>query len=118
MTLGERLKAAREKKRYTQIEVAKKLGISNGAISGYERDYRDPDTETLLKLAELYDVSPNWLLNRSEKKEDAVVLPKSIYDEIIKEAENRYGVTLRDDPFVVDTIKQLVDNYAKTKRNQ
>lgn len=46
-TLGSRLKEAREKKRLTQIDVSKKLGISNGTLSGYERDYRDPDTETL-----------------------------------------------------------------------
>lgn len=60
--LGSRLRISREKKRLTQIEVAKILGISNGTLSGYERDYRDPDTETLSKLAQLYDVSLDWLL--------------------------------------------------------
>jgi len=118
LTLGERLKKARESKRFTQIEVARKLGISNGAISGYERDYRDPDTETLIKLAELYEVSPNWLLNKTEKKGEEYKFSPSVYDEIIKEAEKRYNVTLHDDPFVVDTIKQLVDNYARTKQNR
>lgn len=60
--LGSRLKKSRENKRLTQIEVSKKLGISNGTLSGYERDYRDPDTDTLSKLAHLYDVSLDWLL--------------------------------------------------------
>lgn len=59
--LGYRLKIARENKNLTQMEVAKKLGISNGTLSGYERNYRDPDTETLAKLAELYGVSVDWL---------------------------------------------------------
>lgn len=65
-TLGERLKHARMKKRYTQIQVAKMLDISNGAISGYERNYRDPDTVTLKRLATLYAVSPTWLLGKED----------------------------------------------------
>lgn len=62
-SLGERLKAAREKKKYTQLEASRFLGISNGTLSGYERNYRDPDTVTLAKLAALYDVDANYLIN-------------------------------------------------------
>jgi len=62
MTLGERLKGAREKKGWSQLFVAEKLGITNTVLSNYERDYRDPDTETLKKLAELYEVSTDFLL--------------------------------------------------------
>ncbi|MFG3612419.1 helix-turn-helix domain-containing protein [Rummeliibacillus stabekisii] len=66
MALGERLKKARNLKKLTQMDAAKKLGITNGALSGYERNYRDPDTEMLKKIADLYDVSSEWLLGRSE----------------------------------------------------
>ncbi|MGG0796430.1 helix-turn-helix transcriptional regulator [Brevibacillus laterosporus] len=52
-SLGSRLKQACENKRLTQIHVAKKLGISNGTLSGYERNYCDPDTETLSQLASI-----------------------------------------------------------------
>jgi transcriptional regulator with XRE-family HTH domain len=37
--LGRRLKGSREKTRLTQQQVADKLGISNGTLSGYERNY-------------------------------------------------------------------------------
>ncbi|MBG9786587.1 helix-turn-helix domain-containing protein [Brevibacillus laterosporus] len=60
-SLGKRLKQARENKNITQMYIAKKLGISNGTLSGYERDYRDPDTEILSKLAGIYEVSVDWL---------------------------------------------------------
>lgn len=66
MSLGKRLKNAREKKNWSQLYVAKKVGITNAVLSNYERDYRDPDTETLKKLAELYDVSVDYLLGREE----------------------------------------------------
>ncbi|MHB1418879.1 MAG: helix-turn-helix domain-containing protein [Bacillota bacterium] len=65
MSLGKRLKEAREKLNYSQIYVAKMLGITNAALSNYERDYRDPDTELLNRLAEFYGVSADWLLGRS-----------------------------------------------------
>ncbi|PCN42314.1 hypothetical protein B9C88_21695 [Brevibacillus laterosporus] len=64
-SLGSRLKQARENKRLTQIHVAKKLGISNGTLSGYERNYRDPDTETLSQLAGIYEVSLDWLVGKT-----------------------------------------------------
>lgn len=66
--LGKRLKEAREKKGLTQVQAAKILGISNGTLSGYERNYRDPDTNILEKMAELYEVKVDWLLGRSKEK--------------------------------------------------
>lgn len=69
-SLGKRLKMSREKTHLTQQQVADKMGISNGTLSGYERDYRDPDTDTLNKLSSLYEVSVDYLLGRTDKKEN------------------------------------------------
>jgi len=63
--LSQRLREAREKAGLKQIEASKLLGISNGTLSGYEREYRDPDTDTLHKMADLYGVSVDWLLGKS-----------------------------------------------------
>ncbi|WP_433956949.1 helix-turn-helix domain-containing protein [Cytobacillus horneckiae] len=62
MSLGARLKYQREKRKWSQIEVAKKIGITNAVLSNYERDYRDPDTDTLRKLSDLYEVSIDYLV--------------------------------------------------------
>ncbi|MBJ6362139.1 helix-turn-helix domain-containing protein [Paenibacillus sp. GCM10012307] len=70
VSLGARLKKAREQKRLTQMEVAQNLGISNGTLSGYERNYRDPDTNTLARLATLYGVSVDWLAGAKTEKKD------------------------------------------------
>lgn len=80
--LGYRLKLARQHKNMTQMEAAEKLGISNGTLSGYERNYRDPDTETLAKLAELYGVSVDWLTGRTDHPNSNVVRKKSEEDQI------------------------------------
>ncbi|GIO24282.1 helix-turn-helix domain-containing protein [Oceanobacillus sp. J11TS1] len=63
--LSQRLREAREQAGLKQIEASKLLGISNGTLSGYEREYRDPDTDTLHKMADLYGVSVDWLLGKS-----------------------------------------------------
>lgn len=65
MSLGARLKRERERRGWSQIYVAEKLGITNSVLSNYERDYRDPDTTMLKKIAELYEVSTDYLLGLS-----------------------------------------------------
>lgn len=66
MKLGARLKKEREKRNWSQIYVSKKIGITNAVLSNYERGQRDPDTETLAKLAKLYEVSTDYLLGRTD----------------------------------------------------
>src|SRR5690606_7862224 len=70
MSLGSRLKNEREKRKWSQVDVAKKIGITNAVLSNYERDIRDPDTETLKKLAELYDVTTDYLLGRVDNNDE------------------------------------------------
>lgn len=114
-TLGARLKRAREEKRLTQQEAARRLGITNGAISGYERNYRDPDTDTLKKLADLYEVSLDWLNGRDEKEGD-YTLPEEIISKVIREAEVEFKVNLRDDPVVESAVRDLINNLARMKK--
>lgn len=66
MNVGERLRRSREQKRWSQLDVAAKTGISNMSISNYEREERDPSLETLATLAELYGVSIDWLVTGRE----------------------------------------------------
>jgi transcriptional regulator with XRE-family HTH domain len=64
--IGSRLRAAREKKGWSQTFVCKKLGIPNSTLSGYERNYRNPDPETLRIFADLYEVTTDYLLLLSD----------------------------------------------------
>lgn len=66
--IGRRLRRAREAKRLTQKEVAEKIGIHNSTLGKYELGEREPDFDTIKKLAEVYEVSPVWLLIGSEEK--------------------------------------------------
>ena len=49
----------------TQNELANKLGISRGTYAHYEINKRQPDYETLQKLADFFDTSVDYLLGRT-----------------------------------------------------
>ncbi|WP_303058989.1 helix-turn-helix domain-containing protein [Veillonella magna] len=57
MSLYDKLRKARKRMGQSQMEVATNVGISNAALSNYETGYREPDIETLKRLALYYDVS-------------------------------------------------------------
>lgn len=63
------LKKLRKEKGYSQIAVQMKTGIEQALISKYERGERVPPTESLIRLAELYNVSIDYILCRTDKPE-------------------------------------------------
>ncbi len=61
-SLGEALRAERERRRMTQEFVAQHVGVSRQAVSKWEQGASEPSTTNLIKLAKLYDVDPADLL--------------------------------------------------------
>lgn len=50
----------------TQKQLADLLSLSENTISSYERNISDPDDETKIKLAKLYNVSIDYLMGTSD----------------------------------------------------
>ena len=61
-SLGEVLRAHRERCKMTQELVAQRLDVSRQAVSKWEQGASEPSTTNLVKLARLYDVDPADLL--------------------------------------------------------
>lgn len=66
LDLSIRLRELRVNKRLRQEQVAKIIGVTKSTISAYENDLRQPSFEILLKLANLYCVSTDYLLGRTD----------------------------------------------------
>lgn len=66
---AQRLADLRRSKGFSQEGLARKLGLSRQAVSKWERAESSPDTENLISLAKLYDVSLDELLNPSDEIE-------------------------------------------------
>ena len=63
------LKLLRKQAGYTQIAVQMKTGIEQALLSKFENGERVPPTETLVRLAEFYNVSIDYILCRTDKPE-------------------------------------------------
>lgn len=64
--LSARLRQLRQDKHLQQKQVALLVGVSKGAISAYENDLRQPPYDVLIRLANLYRVSTDYLLGRQD----------------------------------------------------
>lgn len=64
---GDRIAQQREKMGMTQEELSAKLGITRAALSHYEKNRREPDSDTLNKIADFFDISIDYLLGRTEE---------------------------------------------------
>lgn len=60
------LRLLRKSKGYTQIALQMKTGIEQALLSKFESGDRIPPTETLIRLADFYDVSIDYILCRTE----------------------------------------------------
>lgn len=66
--LAQRLKACRKEKGLTQGQVAIYCDITEKAYQNYELMTREPKLEILVRIAELFDVSVDYLVGRKEEK--------------------------------------------------
>lgn len=73
--LKENISMLRDINGYSQEEVAEKIGISRQAYAKWEKGETVPDVERCQKLAELYGVTIDALLNFSQKVGTTTVLP-------------------------------------------
>ncbi|MEK4908367.1 hypothetical protein CHH62_17035 [Niallia circulans] len=61
--LGDRLKVLRASRKLTQEELAEKIGVTRGTYAHYEINKRQPDYDTLVKIAKFFDVSTDYLIS-------------------------------------------------------
>ena len=82
-TLGNRLATLRKQKGLSQAELARLLGLGQSTIAMYERDKRQPDMDTLNRLADFFGVSADYLLGRADAPGRQLVAGGPFFDELI-----------------------------------
>ena len=74
--LGTRIKLLREELGLKQEDLAKKLSVSPSAIGMYERNLREPNNELILKIANFFNVSVDYLLGKSDIRNPEIEIDK------------------------------------------
>ncbi len=102
----DRLKYLRKEKNLYQKDLAKIIGVSDGAVGMYEIGKRMPDKEILLVIANYFNVSFDYLLGRSKERQMA--------EEIIKDlAEKPEIINLSREIVSRDNLYQLLQKSLK-----
>ncbi len=66
--LNERIKQLRTERNLTQVDLAKRLSVSKQAVSNWENDNIQPSIEMLIRIADYFSVSTDYLLGLDDKK--------------------------------------------------
>ena len=112
--LGNRLASIRKEKGYSQEELAEKLGVSRQAISKWECGEASPDTDNLIELAKIYNMSLDELLEikkeepvKSEDEEKEIIKKdiEEVSEIATKRAEHKIKTSLVD--ILISTISTV-----------
>lgn len=101
----ERLKQLRLEKHLTQSDIAKMLDITVSAYGNYELDQREPNLETLIKLADYFQVSVDYLIGHDN------AIMKRPYSEIAENFIKEFQELFSEERFIkiARTYKKLDD---------
>lgn len=120
MNIGNRIAFLRDQRNLTQEELAAALGISRAALSHYEKNRREPDTETLTKVADLFQVSLDYLVGRTN--EATVSLDSDVRqftDELeLSDAEllERFSLTIDGRKLTAEEARRFIA-FVRAERN-
>lgn len=94
MKTGELIRKYRKEKKLTMKELGKKIGVSEQAISQYERGVRNVNLETLIKLSDALNVTINNLTNENQLSPIQLLLKKEVLEKglTFKELSEQTGV--------------------------
>ena len=108
LEIANRLQKLRKERGYSQEELAQELGISRQAVSKWERAEASPDTDNLICLAKLYNVSLDYLLSSDDSIETikAEQMPE-VKIEAKKSRPRWMGITISIIPIAI-TILYIV----------
>ena len=100
----------RKEKGMTQLELAEKMGVTDKAVSKWERDLSFPDINSIPKLAEIFEISVDELMQvKTETKEN---IGKNKVDEIVDVALKGIGMAMGIAVAVLSILGELETESA------
>lgn len=107
MDIGRRIMELRLEKGLYQKELASYLNLSVGTISNYEQGIHHPDLDTICRLADFFDVTTDYLLNRTPHRYDPAKLNQPISQDYT--VGDLVNTTLELSPRGVSSLLDYID---------
>jgi len=92
-TTGEMIATLRKKHNMTQLQLAEKMGVTDKAVSKWERDLSCPDIDSIPRLAEIFGISVDELM-QVKKQNREEILVENISELILKVIPLAMGVAM------------------------
>ena len=118
---AERLKAARQKREYTQDQLSKLTGINQKVISKYEQGVSLPSLENLKKLVITLEISADYLLlPQATLKEVPKIKDHKLYEryfvlETLNEKEREAAILLLNSLIAQKKLKEMASSLETAK---
>ena len=111
-TIGTRLKEARDKRGWSQRELAVMSGSSNASISRWEANQREMTAGNIISVCYALDISPNWLLTGNEQfnSPNSTATLKTCFEVIGRYADLEKRVKSLEKLYLVKGNKNETDN--------
>lgn len=93
-TMGQLIAAKRKELGLTQQELADKMGVTDKAVSKWERDLSCPDVSTIPHLAEELGLTPDELLGASKAEKNIKTSPAALFELACKAVALAMGVAV------------------------
>ncbi len=108
-SIGNRIRKIREQLKWTQEKLGDYLDVKGNTVCNYEKgDVKTLSPETLVKLAELGEVSLEWLLMGKEKKYETSLTPEE--HELLADFQR---ADPEDHPVILQIVKFIADKRKK-----
>lgn len=116
--IGKRIKELRNKYKFTQTELAEKVGVTKSTIAAYENDSRLPSYEVLIKMAYVFNVTIDSLLSeRSDNVIDISGLNPAQID-IVQSLVSYFKKSDLIDALYTDDLENVVKKTPKALANK
>jgi transcriptional regulator with XRE-family HTH domain len=106
MTIGEHIMMLRKKKKLSQSDLGKSIGTSGDIIGRYERGIITPSIDVIMKIADVLQVSIDFLVGKTSLELDIKTL---------KRIEDISNLSQENQSFVFKMVDMAVQNF-KTKQ--
>ncbi len=93
MGLGERIKAERTKNNYSQASLGRLLGVTQQAVGKWEKGSAEPDSSALSRMADLFDVSIDYLLGRATPTTKPSRIPLEVVENALEQESLSPGMS-------------------------
>ena len=111
-TFGERLKELRQEKNMFATQLAKILEVESATISNWEKDIRTPKKDMLIKIADYFDCSLDYLVGRTDNKDSKVISSEYENHMVSFEIDRKYPYDLSP-----EDVRKMLDQLKAVGLN-